>query len=118
MQQEIGNTMLEILLRKGEVNFCQHWGFYVGSFCRCNEDGYCEMECTLSFDAELLKEPLGYKYVIYSPKVTKEDEYYEKLHPFIELLGPNDPNRCLWLSPQESCRFYGGTYVLIMNFKW
>jgi hypothetical protein len=62
------------------------------------------MECTLVIDAKLLKAPLGYKYVIYSPKVTKEHEYYEKLHPFVK--WNNDPNRCLFLSGEDLA--YGG----------
>ena len=52
------------------------------------------MECTLAIDAELLKSPLRYKYVIYSPKATKEDDHFEKLHPCVTF-WKNDPNRCL-----------------------
>ena len=70
------------------------------------------MECTLAFDAELFKDPLVYKYVIYSPKVTKESEYYEKLHPFIISSPGTDPNRCLVLSREEQRCAYGGTYLL------
>ena len=62
-------------------------------FRRTDEDGNCEMECTLFINAELLKSPLGYKYVIYSPKATDEDDLFEKLHPFI--VWRDDPNRCL-----------------------
>ena len=69
------------------------------------------MECTLVLDAELFKDPLVYKYVIYSPKVTKKSEYYEKLHPFIGW-PVTDPNRCLVLSHEEQMCAYGGTYIL------
>ena len=79
---------------------------------RCSDDDYCEMECTLFLDADMLQNPLVYKYVIYSPKVTKEDEYYEKLHPFITL-PLTDPNRCLSLSAQERECASGG-----MNFMY
>jgi hypothetical protein len=71
------------------------WKKNVGNFMdkRTDEDGNCEMECTLFINAELLKSPLGYKYVIYSPKATDEDDLFEKLHPFI--VWRDDPNRCL-----------------------
>jgi hypothetical protein len=69
-------------------------------------DGLCEMVCTLTIDAELLKDPLEYKYVVYSPKVTKIDECYEKLHPF-STWSDGDPNRCLRNSSQ-AC--YKGKY--------
>lgn len=77
--------------------------------CRNLEDDVCEMVCTLTIDYEVLKAPLGYKYVIYSPKVTKCDECYEKLHSLVN--GRlDDPNRCLWMTSQERDRAYGGIF--------
>ena len=67
------------------------------------------MKCTLTIDHEVLKSPLGYKYVIYSPKVTKCDECYEKLHSLVEWKS-DDPNRCLWIPPQEIDHAYGGKF--------
>lgn len=77
-------------------------------FCRNLEDDVCEMKCTLAIDHEVLKAPLGYKYVIYSPKVTKCDDCYEKLHSLVDKRS-DDPNRCLWITPQE--RDSGGTCI-------
>jgi hypothetical protein len=88
-------------------NWQQNIGHFVEK--RCNDEGYSEMECTLVLAAELFKDPLVYKYVIYSPKVTKESEYYEKLHPFIYWPG-TDPNRCLVLSHEEQMCAYGGIF--------
>ena len=81
-------------------------------FCRNLEDDMCEMVCTLTIDFEVLKAPLGYKYVIYSPKVTKCDECYEKLHSLVNWRS-DDPNRCLWMTPQERHHAYGGIHVKI-----
>ena len=81
------------------------------SFCRKFDDDIsaCEMVCTLNIDADLLRAPLAYKYVIYSPKVTKCNECYEKLHPLItSYMFHDDPNRCLWLTPQEMNSVRGG----------
>ena len=59
---------------------------------RQEDDGFCEMTCTLSIEAELLKELMEYKYVIFSPKMNKRDDGYEYLHSFAEHW---DTNRCL-----------------------
>ena len=74
----------------------------------------CEMVCTLNIDAELLKRPLGYKYVVFSPKMTKHDDCYEKLHPFT-LYSTDDPDRCLWIPPQIHHRVYGGNGSIFIN---
>ena len=84
-----------------ESNECTFF-IFMDFFYRSDEHDYCEMVCTLLIDAELLKTPLKYKYVIYSHKVTKEDEYYEKLHPFIDYWY-EDPDRVLHLSSEEHC---------------
>ena len=68
-----------------------------------------EMVCALKIDADVLKHPLGYKYVIFSPKMTKDDECYEKLHYF----QYDDPNRCLQMSPQALRSSYGGTCIFV-----
>lgn len=47
------------------------------------------MTCTLSIDADILKHPVAYKYVVYSPK-RKDDDCYEYLHGY-----SGNPNRCL-----------------------
>ena len=51
------------------------------------------MTCTLNIAREILGRPWGYKYVVYSPKMTKEDDCYEYLHSFAGY--GCDPNRCL-----------------------
>ena len=55
------------------------------------------MTCTLNIAADLVGEVLKYKYVVYSPKVTHEDDCFECL-PYISS-GTNDPNRCLMIDP-------------------
>lgn len=75
------------------------------------------MVCTLVIDGELLRNPLCYKYVIYSPKVTKENEYYEKLHPFINPWYPDDPNRVLQLSAEDYC-FASEGMLQIIGHVW
>ena len=58
------------------------------------------MTCTLNIATNLLSEPRGYKYVVYSPKMVQEDDCYEFLHSFV---GKSDhhqnPNRCLMINP-------------------
>ena len=80
------------------------------------------MVCTLVIDGELLRNPLCYKYVIYSPKVTKENEYYEKLHPFINVWRPDDPNRVLQLSVEDYCFDPEGMlhyyYIIWCKINW
>ena len=68
---------------------------------RSQEDGLCEMTCSLKIEADLLKK-LEYKYVIFSPKMHVEDDCYEFLHSFVENYNRN-PNRCLSIS--EARRF-------------
>ena len=68
------------------------------------------MVCTLVIDAGLLKNPLVYKYVVFSPQVTAPDECYEKLHSFAR--WNYDPNRCLWLSTEAYNKAYGGMQFL------
>ena len=80
-----------------QANYCDEFFLY-----RTKEE-LSEMVCTLVIDAELLKNPLVYKYVVFSPQVTAPDECYEKLHSF-----NYDPNRCLWLSTEAYNKAYGG----------
>ena len=102
------------------LHTCKRWSaegllFSVFHYHRTNDDGFSEMVCTLVIDADILKTPMAYKYVVYSPKVTADDEYYEKLHSFVRS-NNDDPNRCLWISPQEYESAYGGIYILCMLF--
>ena len=65
------------------------------------------MTCTLVIDAKLLeKNHLGYKYVVFSPRMAEANDCYEKLHPFVK--WGDDPNRCLWIPPEIYDRVYGG----------
>lgn len=62
-------------------------------------DDLCEMVCTLQIGAaQILKAPLAYKYVIFSPVMASEDDCYEYLHSLNEKV-PSNPNlnRCLWI---------------------
>lgn len=77
------------------------------------EDDMHEMVCSLRIDADVLKHPLEYKYVIFSPKMTEDNECYEKLHYF----QYDDPNRCLKMSPQALHSAYGGTCMYIYVCK-
>ena len=58
------------------------------------------MTCTLNIAADLLHTARGYKYVVYSPKMTIHPDCYEYLHSFA---GPDDrykdPNRWLKVYP-------------------
>ena len=64
------------------------------------DEGVFEMTCTLNMAAELLNKPLGYKYVVYSPKMVKKSDCFEYLHSFAGR-APYDhnPNRCLQINP-------------------
>ena len=60
------------------------------------EEGLCEMTCTLNIAANLLCTPRGYKYVVYSPKMTNHHDCFEYLHSFAGSdNNHDDPNR--WL---------------------
>ena len=76
-------------------------------YLRFQEDGYCEMTCAISFDAELLKKPIPYKYVIFSPKMKRKDDCYEFLHSFSERAS-HDPDRCLSITGTEHSKAIGG----------
>lgn len=61
-----------------------------------SQDDYCEMTCTLPIQAELLKKPLQYKYVIFSPRMKEKNDCYEFLYSFAD--GENkDLNRYLYI---------------------
>ena len=64
-------------------------------------DGYCQMTTTLKIDAEILKSstPLHYKYTVFSPKVEKEDDWYEYLHDY-----PGMTNRFLIIPTDKYCQ--------------
>lgn len=69
------------------------------------------MTCTLTIDADFLKVPRAYKYVVYSPKMVEQDDCFEYLHSFAGRTHEyRDPNRCLKINP--SYNTYGGTYML------
>ena len=65
--------------------------------------GWCEMTCTLQIDAAILKNPIPYKYVIYSPKMEHPDDCYEYFHAY-----SGNPNRCLQIAPSKYQQAYGG----------
>lgn len=68
---------------------------YMSSFLsRHHHEDYHEMTCTLHIQEELLRNPLEYKYVIFSPRMTGKDDCYEFLHSFAGYLNRNY-NRCL-----------------------
>ena len=71
-----------------------------------------EMECTFeNFDVELLKLPVPYKYVVYSPKAKKDDDRYEYLHAHASAWH-GDYNRCLFIRPEDRPS-PGGSLVII-----
>ena len=80
------------------------------SLCRAIGDGWYEMTCTLSIDAEILKHPVAYKYVVYSPKMENKDDCYEYLHGY----GGN-PNRCLRIPKSKLSKTYGGNCVFLLH---
>ena len=62
------------------------------------------MTCQLRIDANILKQPVAYKYVIYSPKTRKDkDMQYEVIH----YSNPANPNRALCI-PENMKKSYGG----------
>jgi hypothetical protein len=78
--------------------------------CRDYGDGVVEMSCTFeTFDVEILKTPLPYKYVIYSPKVKKPEENYEYLHAHSSWRSV-DLNRCLVI-PAEHRQYTTGITI-------
>ena len=58
------------------------------------KEGVFEMTCTLMIDDNMLKVARGYKYVVYSPKMVREDDCFEYLHSFVGW-SDRDPNRAL-----------------------
>ena len=74
---------------------------------RSQEDGLCEMTCSLDIKADLLK-MLDYKYVIFSPKMHIEDDCYEFLHSFVRY-NNHDPNRSLSISGARKFKLYRST---------
>ena len=62
------------------------------------------MVCTLQIDAEILRCPIPYKYVIHSPVMKNQDDCYERLHEYYW-----DPNRCLQIAQGKYQQAYGGT---------
>lgn len=74
-------------------------------------EGVYEMTCTLIIDAEILKAPKAYKYVVYSPKMVKHDDCFEYLHSFAgQSHNYGNPNRCLKINHADNT--YGGTYIV------
>lgn len=73
---------------------------------RSQDDGLCEMTCTLSIQEELLTKPLAYKYVVFSPKMREFNDCYEFLHSFVGH-SPN-PNRCLHIEKAKHHPNIGG----------
>jgi len=66
------------------------------------------MTCTLSIDADILKHPVAYKYIVCSPKMEKEDDCYEFLHGYGGIL-----NRCLRIPQNRFSKLYGGMSICL-----
>ena len=64
------------------------------------------MTCTLTIDTTILKSPLPYKYVVYSPRMTKEDDCFEHLYYYAS--GDRNLKRCLRI---DFKRVYRGMYI-------
>ena len=48
--------------------------------CRYLDAATFEMTCTLTIEATHLHVPLGYKYVVYSPRMREEEDCFESLY--------------------------------------
>ena len=73
------------------------------------DEGVFEMTCTLNLAADLLNNSLGYKYVVYSPRMVKKSDCFEFLHSFVgRAPHRGNPNRCLKINPalQNSMCYY------------
>ena len=81
-------------------------------FCRALDGGWYEMTCTLNIDADILKDPVAYKYVVYSPKMENEDDCYEYLHGYGGIV-----NRCLKIPPSKFAKAYGGKLIHVFCNK-
>ena len=79
------------------------------SFRSLGDGNMCEMTCTLQIDANVLKKPLIYKYVIFSPKMVHKDDCYEFLHSFAG--KGSDPNRVLCILDYDTA--VGGTCTCV-----
>jgi hypothetical protein len=78
------------------------WKVDVGNFeeHRKLDEGVYEMTCTLKIAMDILIAPIGYKYVVYSPKMTHENDCFEYLHSFSgKTRSHGNPNRCLIINP-------------------
>ena len=81
------------------------------------DEGVFEMTCTLNMAADLLNNSFGYKYVVYSPKMVKENDCFEFLHSFAGR-APRycNPNRCLKIDPALwNSMFYYYTRIWNVN---
>jgi len=77
------------------------------AYSRNIDEIWFEMTCTLNIDADNLKHPVAYKYIVCSPKMEKEDDCYEYLHGY-----DGNPNRCMRI-PQNKFPKYGGMSVCL-----
>ena len=60
------------------------------------------MTCTLKIAVDILTTPMGYKYVVYSPKMAHENDCFEYLHSFVgKTPHYRNPNRCLIINPAD-----------------
>ena len=74
-------------------------------------NGMVEMTCTFdTFDKQLLKHPIPYKYVVNSPKMKHDNDCYEYLHAHAK--GQTQYNRCLHI-PREQRNFHKGSDSVI-----
>ena len=80
--------------------------------CRSKEDGSCEMICGLNIARDLLKAPIEYKYVIFSPKMKTEQDCYEFLHSFSKML--QNSNRCISITGAQGYESFEGTYYIVL----
>ena len=75
------------------------------------------MTCTLKIAMDILTTPVGYKYVVYSPKMTHENDCFEYLHSFAgKTRSHGNPNRCLIINPANR-RDGMFNFFMIINLK-
>ena len=91
-----------------QFEFVLLFSHYLTLYCREVEGGYYEMNCTLKISAEILKQPIPYKYVIHSPKTKQNrDDCYEYLHEHHSM----NPNRLLRIPKEKYQQAYGRMFV-------
>ena len=60
------------------------------------DENTCEMTCTLNIAETVVKVPLGYRYVVYSSRMTEEKDCFEYVHCYLgQDSQHNRVHRCL-----------------------